>query len=91
VKRRSAPHRERERAGAPAAWSTASNARGEVVEGGAGLIVSLLAQGSSVNQILDDDPALDREDIRACLAYAHQALRPNRRPGDRRAPAGRAP
>ena len=48
------------------------------------LIVSLLAQGSSVDQILDDYPALDREDIRACLAYAHAALRRNRSAVDRR-------
>jgi len=34
------------------------------------LILSLLAQGESVEAILDDYPALEPEDIRACVAYA---------------------
>jgi uncharacterized protein (DUF433 family) len=34
------------------------------------LILSLLAQGESVESILDDYPELEVEDIRACLAYA---------------------
>ncbi len=37
-------------------------------------IVSLLAQGESVEAILDDYPALTREDIQACLAYAHAVI-----------------
>lgn len=38
------------------------------------LILSLLAQGESVNAILDDYPDLEPEDIRACLAYAHAVI-----------------
>ena len=36
------------------------------------LIVSLLAQGESWEAILDDYPDVERDDIRACLAYAHK-------------------
>jgi uncharacterized protein (DUF433 family) len=35
------------------------------------LILSLLAQGESVEDILSDYPGLEPEDIRACMAYAH--------------------
>lgn len=38
------------------------------------LILSLLAQGETVEAILDDYPDLKREDIRACLAYAHAVI-----------------
>jgi uncharacterized protein (DUF433 family) len=38
------------------------------------LIVSLLAQGVSVEDILDDYPGLEPDDIRACLAYAHAVI-----------------
>ena len=38
------------------------------------LILSLLAQGESVDAILDDYPDLDVQDIRACLAYAHAVV-----------------
>jgi uncharacterized protein (DUF433 family) len=38
------------------------------------LILSLLAQGVSFEEILDDYPDLDREDIQACLAYARAAI-----------------
>lgn len=38
------------------------------------LIVSLLAQGITVEDILDDYPALEPDDIRACLAYAHAVI-----------------
>ncbi len=38
------------------------------------LILSLLAQGETVEAILDDYPDLEREDIRACLAYAHAVI-----------------
>ena len=34
-------------------------------------ILSLLAQGVSQEQLLDDYPELEREDIVACRAYAH--------------------
>ncbi len=34
------------------------------------LILSLLAQGKSVEDILDDYPSLESEDVRACQAYA---------------------
>jgi uncharacterized protein (DUF433 family) len=38
------------------------------------LILSLLAQGQTVEAILDDYPELAPDDVRACLAYAHAAL-----------------
>ena len=37
-------------------------------------ILSLLAQGESEVAILDDYPDLAREDILACLAYAHAVI-----------------
>lgn len=38
------------------------------------LILSLLAQGESVETILTDYPDLQREDIQACIAYAHAVI-----------------
>jgi len=38
------------------------------------LVISLLAQGVGVEEILDDYPGLQREDIQACLAYAHTVI-----------------
>jgi uncharacterized protein (DUF433 family) len=38
------------------------------------LVLSLLAQGGSTAEILDDYPDLQAEDIRACMAYAHAAI-----------------
>jgi uncharacterized protein (DUF433 family) len=38
------------------------------------LIVSLLAQGVSADEILDDYPGLEPDDIRACLAYAQAVI-----------------
>jgi len=38
------------------------------------MILSLLAQGETVEAILDDHPSLTREDIQACLAYAHAVI-----------------
>ena len=38
------------------------------------LILSLLAQGESEEAILEDYPDLEREDIRACIAYAHAVI-----------------
>ena len=38
------------------------------------LILSLLAQGESIESILADYPDLEFEDIRACLAYAHAVI-----------------
>ena len=38
------------------------------------LILSLLAQGESEDGILADYPDLAREDLRACLAYAHAVI-----------------
>ena len=37
-------------------------------------ILSLLAQGVSTDDILADYPALTREDIHACLAYARAVI-----------------
>ncbi|MDE0032445.1 MAG: DUF433 domain-containing protein [Deltaproteobacteria bacterium] len=38
------------------------------------LILSLLAQGVSHREILEDYPDLEPEDIRACNAYAHAVI-----------------
>ncbi len=38
------------------------------------LILSLLAQGVSPEDILDDYPDLELDDIRACTAYAHPVI-----------------
>ena len=38
------------------------------------LILSLLAQGTSYEEILEDYPDLQLEDIQACLAYARAAI-----------------
>lgn len=38
------------------------------------LILSLLAQGVTIEAILADYPDLERDDIRACLAYAHAVI-----------------
>ncbi|HJX26736.1 MAG TPA: DUF433 domain-containing protein [Thermoanaerobaculia bacterium] len=38
------------------------------------LILSLLIQGESAEDILADYPDLEPEDIRACLAYAHAVI-----------------
>ena len=34
------------------------------------MVLDLLSQGVSEDEILEDYPMLEREDIRACLAYA---------------------
>lgn len=38
------------------------------------LILSLLAQGETADALLEDYPDLERDDIRACLAYAHAVI-----------------
>ena len=38
------------------------------------LILSLLAQGVSHEELLDDYPGLEPEDILACTAYAHAVV-----------------
>ena len=38
------------------------------------LILSLLAQGETVENLLDDYPGLEQDDIRACIAYAHAVI-----------------
>ena len=37
-------------------------------------ILSLLAQGLEFDDILENHPELEREDIRACIAYAHAVI-----------------
>ena len=37
-------------------------------------VLSLLAQGVSHEELLDDYPDLEREDILACTAYAHAVV-----------------
>ncbi len=38
------------------------------------LILSLLAQGETAEDILADYPDLTREDLQACLSYAHAVI-----------------
>ena len=38
------------------------------------LILSLLTQGVTLDDILDDYPDLELDDIRACTAYAHAVI-----------------
>ncbi|MDE0044345.1 MAG: DUF433 domain-containing protein [bacterium] len=38
------------------------------------LVLSLLAQGVTPEDILDDYPDLELDDIRACTAYAHAVI-----------------
>jgi uncharacterized protein (DUF433 family) len=38
------------------------------------LILSLLAQGETLDGILVDYPELEPDDVRACLAYAHAVI-----------------
>ena len=38
------------------------------------LILSLLSQGATQEELLDDYPGLELEDIRACIAYAHTVI-----------------
>lgn len=37
-------------------------------------LIQLLARGWSEEQILENYPGLTREDLKACLAYAHDVL-----------------
>lgn len=38
------------------------------------LVLSLLSQGAAQDEILDDYPGLEPDDIRACIAYAHTVI-----------------
>jgi uncharacterized protein (DUF433 family) len=38
------------------------------------LVLSLLAQGVPMEEILEDYPDLEQEDILACIAYAHAVI-----------------
>ena len=38
------------------------------------LVLSLLSQGASHEELMDDYPDLEEEDIRACIAYAHAVI-----------------
>ena len=37
-------------------------------------ILSLLSQGATQDELLNDYPGLEPEDIRACIAYAHTVI-----------------
>ena len=37
-------------------------------------VMANLAAGETVESILDDYPSLERDDIRACLLFAHRSL-----------------
>jgi uncharacterized protein (DUF433 family) len=41
-------------------------------------IVDLMAQGWTVDQLIDNYPGLSRADVQACLAYAGELLRSER-------------
>ena len=38
------------------------------------LILSLMAQGVTAEELLDEYPELEPDDIRACVAYAHAVI-----------------
>ena len=38
------------------------------------LVLSLLSQRATQEELLDDYPGLEPEDIRACIAYAHTVI-----------------
>ncbi len=38
------------------------------------MILNLLAQGAPFSEILEDYPDLEKDDIQACLAYAHAVI-----------------
>ena len=38
------------------------------------LVLSLLSQGATQAELLDDYPGLEPEDVRACIAYAHTVI-----------------
>ena len=38
------------------------------------LVLSLLSQGAAQEELLDDYPGLEPDDIRACIAYAHTVI-----------------
>ena len=38
------------------------------------LVLSLMSQGATQDELLDDYPDLEPEDIRACIAYAHSVI-----------------
>ena len=38
------------------------------------MILNLLAQGASIQELLADYPGLEKEDIQACIAYAHSVI-----------------
>ena len=45
------------------------------------LILSLLAQGVTTEELLDDYPRLEADDVRACIAYAHAMITGDGRTG----------
>lgn len=68
-------------------WQTRIETKPEVLDGKpvvtgtripVKLVVKLLAQDWSMDEILDQYPALSREDIRACLHYASETLQSER-------------
>ena len=38
------------------------------------LVLGLLSQGATQDELLDDYPDLEPDDIRACIAYAHTVI-----------------
>ena len=38
------------------------------------LVLGLMSQGATQEELLDDYPELEPEDVRACIAYAHTVI-----------------
>ena len=38
------------------------------------LVLSLPSQGASHEELMDDHPEIEEEDLRACIAYAHTVI-----------------
>ena len=38
------------------------------------LVLGLMSQGATQEELLDDYPDLEPEDVRACIAYAHTVI-----------------
>ena len=51
-----------------------NTARPDVFNGKPIFVLSLLSQGAPYQELLDDWPELEHEDIQACIAYAHAVI-----------------
>lgn len=51
------------------------------------LVIAMLAQAATIDEIIDGYPELEADDIRACLLYAYKVLRGEAVEAGRLAPA----